>query len=121
MLHSRRSFFKAGVAAGVLTSGVARRLDILAQVRTPSRARTIQTPVLNIGFEESGDIQGFPISDWIVSALFHETAGMVSAAIPQGDSNQMRTRPCRIAMARASARLRAPSFARTEATWNLAV
>jgi pimeloyl-ACP methyl ester carboxylesterase len=61
MLHSRRSFLKGGVAAGVLASGVARRRDARAQVRTPSSARAIETPVLNIGLEQSGDAQGFPI------------------------------------------------------------
>jgi pimeloyl-ACP methyl ester carboxylesterase len=61
VLHSRRSFLKTGVAAGVLTGGVAERVNIWAQDRTPSRARAIQTPVLNIGLEESGDLQGFPI------------------------------------------------------------
>jgi len=61
MLHSRRSFLKGGVAAGVLASGVAGRRDACAQVRTPSSIRAIETPVLNIGFEQSGDVQGFPI------------------------------------------------------------
>ena len=61
MLHSRRSFLKGGVAASVLASGVAGRRDAMAQVRTPSSARTIETPVLNIGLEQSGDVQGFPI------------------------------------------------------------
>ena len=61
MLHSRRSFLKFGVAAGVLTSGVARRRNALAQVRTLPSARAIQTPVLSIALEESGDVQGFPI------------------------------------------------------------
>ena len=61
MLHSRRSFLKIGAAAGVLTSGLAARRNAWAQVRTPSSARAIQTPVLNIGLEESGDVQGFPI------------------------------------------------------------
>ena len=61
MLHSRRSFLKGGVAAGVLASGVAGRRDARAQVRTPSSIRAIETPVLNIGFEQSGDVQGFPI------------------------------------------------------------
>jgi len=61
MLHSRRSFLKDGVAAGVLATGVAGRRGARAQVRTPSSARAIETPVLNIGLEQSGDAQGFPI------------------------------------------------------------
>ena len=61
MLHSRRKFLKLGVAVGALTSGFAARRTALAQARLPPRARTVQTPVLTIGFEESGDVQGFPI------------------------------------------------------------
>jgi pimeloyl-ACP methyl ester carboxylesterase len=61
MLQSRRSFLKFGVAAGVLTNGVASRRNALAQVRTLPSARAIQTPVLSIALEESGDVQGFPI------------------------------------------------------------
>jgi pimeloyl-ACP methyl ester carboxylesterase len=61
MPHSRRSFLKFGVAAGLLASGVAARRNAFAQVRTLPNARAIQTPVLNIGLEESGDVQGFPI------------------------------------------------------------
>ena len=60
MLHNRRSFLKGGVAC-VLASGVAGQRDAWAQVRTPSSIRAIETPVLNIGFEQSGDVQGFPI------------------------------------------------------------
>jgi pimeloyl-ACP methyl ester carboxylesterase len=60
MLHSRRSFLTLGVAAGALTSAFARR-NAWAQAPTSARARTVQTPVLDIGFEESGAVQGFPI------------------------------------------------------------
>jgi pimeloyl-ACP methyl ester carboxylesterase len=60
MLHSRRSFLKVGVAAGALTSTFARR-NAWAQARTSPRVRSVQTPVLDIGVEESGDVQGFPI------------------------------------------------------------
>ena len=61
MLLNRRNFLKLGVAVGALTSGVAARRSAWAQARMPPRARTVQTPVLTIGFEESGDAQGFPI------------------------------------------------------------
>ncbi len=61
MQHSRRDFLKLGVAAGALSSGLAARRDVWAQGATVPRARAVQTPVLNIGFEESGDPQGFPI------------------------------------------------------------
>jgi pimeloyl-ACP methyl ester carboxylesterase len=60
MLHDRRSFLKFGVAAGALTGAFARR-NAWAQGRTSPRARTVQTPVLDVGVEESGDVQGFPI------------------------------------------------------------
>src|ERR1700674_3801408 len=60
MLHSRRSFLGLGVAVGALTNAFARR-HAWAQAPTSPRARTVQTPVLDIGFEESGGVQGFPI------------------------------------------------------------
>jgi pimeloyl-ACP methyl ester carboxylesterase len=62
MQHSRRDFLKLGVAVGALTGGLADdRRGVSAQSATPPRVRAVQTPVLNIGFEESGDPQGFPI------------------------------------------------------------
>jgi pimeloyl-ACP methyl ester carboxylesterase len=61
MLHSRRNFLKAGLAAGALAGGVAATRDGWAQPRTAPRIRVVQTPVLNIAIEESGDSQGFPI------------------------------------------------------------
>ena len=61
MLHSRRMFLKTGLAAGAL--GVSFGEDHLASAQgsTARRTRTVQTPVLTVGFEESGDSQGFPI------------------------------------------------------------
>jgi pimeloyl-ACP methyl ester carboxylesterase len=59
-MQSRRSFLKLGMSAGVLT-GLGRRREASAQSRSASRVRTVQTPVLNIGYEESGDVQGFPV------------------------------------------------------------
>jgi pimeloyl-ACP methyl ester carboxylesterase len=69
MRHSRRSFLRLGVAVGALTGAVTDTRDVWAVARARSRAqgstaprtRTVQTPVLNVGFEESGDPQGFPI------------------------------------------------------------
>ena len=61
MLHSRRSFLELGVAAGALTSALVERREAWAQAPASPRARAVQTPALNIGFEESGDAQGFPI------------------------------------------------------------
>jgi pimeloyl-ACP methyl ester carboxylesterase len=60
MLHTRRSFLKFG-AAGTLTSAFFERREAGAQAPAPPRARAVQTPVLNIGVEESGAAQGFPI------------------------------------------------------------
>jgi len=51
MDQSRRAFLQMGVAAAFMS-------------RQPSAApaiRSIQTPILNIGFEESGNPQGFPV------------------------------------------------------------
>jgi pimeloyl-ACP methyl ester carboxylesterase len=61
MPHSRRRFLELGLASGALASGLNGRRDAWAQAGTAPRARAVQTPVLNIGFEESGDAQGFPI------------------------------------------------------------
>jgi pimeloyl-ACP methyl ester carboxylesterase len=61
MPHSRRTFIRYGVAAGALTSGLAAERDVRTQEPTPPRLRSIQTAVLDIGFEESGDLQGFPV------------------------------------------------------------
>jgi pimeloyl-ACP methyl ester carboxylesterase len=76
MQRSRRDFLRLG-AVGALAGGLANRGDAWALAGARSRAlaraksraqgaaalrtRMIQTPVLNIGFEESGDPQGFPI------------------------------------------------------------
>ncbi len=59
-MHSRRTFIKLG-AVSALAGGLAERRHAWAQTQTPPRARVIQTPVLNIGFEERGDVQGFPV------------------------------------------------------------
>ena len=60
MLHSRRRFLKFG-SRRYSDQCLGWRREAWAQVPTPARARSVQTPVLNIGFEESGDAQGFPI------------------------------------------------------------
>lgn len=60
MSHSRRSFLKRAAAAG-MASGVREPFEAWAQVPTARRSRTVQTQVLTIGLEESGDSQGFPI------------------------------------------------------------
>jgi pimeloyl-ACP methyl ester carboxylesterase len=61
MPHSRRTFIRYGVAAGAVTSGFAAGRDAQAQSPAAPRVRTVDTPVLTIGVEESGDTQGFPI------------------------------------------------------------
>ena len=62
MLYSRRTFFKAsGVAAGAFSTGFTNVPDIWAQTGVAPMERTVQTPVLSVGFEESGDPRGFPI------------------------------------------------------------
>jgi pimeloyl-ACP methyl ester carboxylesterase len=61
MRQSRRTFIRYGVAAGAIVSSVDPRRDARAQDTAAPRVRTVQTDVLDIGFEESGDTQGFPI------------------------------------------------------------
>jgi pimeloyl-ACP methyl ester carboxylesterase len=61
MRPSRRTFIRYGVTAGALTTSFAARRDAQAQGVALPRARSVQTPVLNVGFEESGNVQGFPI------------------------------------------------------------
>src|SRR6266849_521496 len=61
-MHSRRSFLKSsGVAAGTFVGDFAGVWRIWAQIAIAPTERTIQTPVLTVGFEESGNTQGFPI------------------------------------------------------------
>jgi pimeloyl-ACP methyl ester carboxylesterase len=60
ILHSRRGFLKLGVAAGAVASAYG-RCNASAQARSSPDARAVQTPVLDIVYEESGAVQGFPI------------------------------------------------------------
>src|SRR3984885_1023571 len=53
MQHSRRKFLQSAIATGVAFS--ARRVEAQA------RAKSVDTPILNIAYEESGNPQGFPI------------------------------------------------------------
>ena len=64
MQQSRRALLESALALGVLASG---RRVLAARAQQPgapanaARVRTIDTSVLRIGFEESGNPQGFPI------------------------------------------------------------
>jgi pimeloyl-ACP methyl ester carboxylesterase len=60
MPRSRRDFLKMGIAAGAMTRTIANG-RARAQGSAAPLPRSVQTPVLNIGFEESGDPRGFPI------------------------------------------------------------
>ena len=60
MSHNRRTFLKRAAAAA-MASSLREPFEARAQVPRPTQSRTIQTPTLTIGFEESGDSQGFPI------------------------------------------------------------
>jgi len=61
MMRSRRAFLKAsGMTVGAV-AGVGGARHARAQTGSAPRARSVQTPVLDVGFEESGDPQGFPI------------------------------------------------------------
>ena len=59
MLPARRSVLKFAVV-GVLGSVLSRGRNAWAQ-SAPPLVRTIQTPILTIGFEESGNPRGFPV------------------------------------------------------------
>ena len=63
MVSTRRDFLKgaglAGVAAAAGTTGAAATGG--SQVPTGAHARSVQTDVLDIGYEERGDSAGFPI------------------------------------------------------------
>src|SRR5262245_40674719 len=62
-MRSRRTFLKWGLAVGAAWSGLTHRLQALPQTQ-PGAApatRSIRTPALDIGYEESGPPQGFPV------------------------------------------------------------
>jgi pimeloyl-ACP methyl ester carboxylesterase len=59
IIYPRRTFLKSSGMA--LASCFAAMPDSQAQTSITPMARTIQTPVLNIGFEESGSSTGFPV------------------------------------------------------------
>ena len=62
MPHSRRRVLKtSGIAAGALAGGFIGLDDLWAQPGGAPSARTIDTSVLRVGYEESGNPQGFPI------------------------------------------------------------
>lgn len=59
--HSRRAFLKAGAAVGVAASRMASGGEVWAQSGGASASRTIQTSELEIGYEEVGPPDGFPV------------------------------------------------------------
>ena len=59
IIYPRRTFLKSSGMA--LASCLAAMPDSQAQTSITPMERTIQTPVLNIGFEESGSSTGFPV------------------------------------------------------------
>ena len=62
MTHTRRRVLKtSGIAAGALAGGFVGLDDLWAQPRGVPAARTIDTSVLRVGYEESGNARGFPI------------------------------------------------------------
>jgi pimeloyl-ACP methyl ester carboxylesterase len=61
MLHSRRTFLKTvGIAVGTVPIGVPLSREALAQTTSP-RELSVETAVLKLGYEESGDSRGFPV------------------------------------------------------------
>jgi pimeloyl-ACP methyl ester carboxylesterase len=63
MQQSRRALLRSAFALGALAKGGRAQAGVRQQPGTPSvaRVRTVDTPALRIGFEESGNPQGFPI------------------------------------------------------------
>ena len=62
MAPSRRAFLKSASVAGVAAVAGSRRAPrARAQTRAGQDVRMVQTPVLDIGYEEHGDSGGFPI------------------------------------------------------------
>jgi pimeloyl-ACP methyl ester carboxylesterase len=65
MQQSRRTLLKAGLAlaalAGRRSAAAAGQGQAASTTNASARLRTIDTPILRIGFEESGNAQGFPI------------------------------------------------------------
>ena len=63
MTPSRREFLQAtgAVGAAAMASGGSRPVQAGAQIVMNQESRTVQTAVLNIGYEESGRSDGFPI------------------------------------------------------------
>jgi hypothetical protein len=66
LFHSAVNYSRRDLLAMASSIGVATVMDnvptVRAQTGTAARSRTIETSALTIGFEESGDLQGFPIA-----------------------------------------------------------
>ena len=75
MTPSRREFLQAtgAVGAAAMASGGSRPVQAGAQIVMNQESRTVQTAVLNIGYEESGRSDGFPI---VLLHGFPETSAM---------------------------------------------
>jgi pimeloyl-ACP methyl ester carboxylesterase len=61
MQPTRREFLKSTGAAGLVTAVVGAAARSTAQTPTGSRPRTVQTPALDLGYEEHGDPAGAAI------------------------------------------------------------
>jgi len=63
MAHEpRRTFIKAaGLAGAAAAAGGWSGSSVLAQGAAPTQARTVETPVLSIAYEETGSPGGFPV------------------------------------------------------------
>ena len=63
MIHSRRDFLKSAGAAGAVAVGVrpSDTIGSMSQARTDQAVQMVQTPYLDIGYEEHGNSAGFPI------------------------------------------------------------
>ncbi|HAI15355.1 MAG TPA: alpha/beta hydrolase, partial [Gammaproteobacteria bacterium] len=63
MVTTRREFLKSTSVACLATAASTPLLNskLAAQVSSPVPVKMVQTPVLNIGYEEHGPEDGFPI------------------------------------------------------------
>jgi pimeloyl-ACP methyl ester carboxylesterase len=61
-LEPRRTFIKTtGLAGASVVAGAWNGSRVLAQGLAPTNGRSVETPVLSIGYEDTGDPRGFPI------------------------------------------------------------
>jgi pimeloyl-ACP methyl ester carboxylesterase len=62
MTTPRRTFLKlAGISGAGILADMAGNRDVQAQVPAAAKALSVQTPVLSVAYEDTGDTRGFPV------------------------------------------------------------